>query len=208
MRCITSRLGWEVNNGVIKTIHQHGMWNNSVAWVYKVFSLLIGNGRVWDSRFTSCGFRESPMLVGKLIWSPELHYKWNTRLVSLIAINGMFPVQSTLSKVWLPTISTCAISLLSFAAPAVQDLHERGGWSKHFSLFAGTIGLARLAISYLYKDEFHLDPSTVRLLSWATLRSNHITDDGLTDALLCAFPNTYLSYSIIICAEDECKSMA
>lgn len=25
----------------------------------------------------------------------------------------------------------------------------------------GTIGLARLAVSYLYKDEFHLDPSTV-----------------------------------------------
>jgi hypothetical protein len=46
------------------------------------------------------------------------------------------------------------------ARPWSANLHVR--MLDHGLPTPGTIGLARLAVSYLYKDDFHLEPATVR----------------------------------------------
>ena len=76
---------------------------------------------------------------------------------------------------------------------------------RHLSLYiqsyscTGTIGLARLAVSYLYKDEFHLEPSTV---SWSRRTSGWRQQVALTHdvrLLWAAYPisslGLYLKFS-------------
>ena len=49
-----------------------------------------------------------------------------------------------------------------------NGLHSRGGayrrcWARSAVYFVqGILGLARLGVTYMYKDEFHLEPATVR----------------------------------------------